>query len=109
MDGTSFQNEDPDIIEQSIQRPLWILSVLFLLLTLIIVLILLYGWYTGMYRRPCRSGGSGGEHGTDSCGCTPRRRRRRTIGIIKDVSLEEIRYDNDTTNHNLAVYAVDFS
>lgn len=100
-----LQNEDHHGIEQSIQRHLWLLVALFLILTMIIVLILLYEWYTGLYYRPCR--GSGGEHGTDSNSCTPR--RRRTIGIIQDVSLEEIRDDTNNHNHNLAVYAVDFS
>ena len=86
---------------------MWLLVALFLILTMIIVLILLYEWYTGLYYRPCRGSGSGGAHGTDSSSCTPR--RRRTIGIIQDVSLEEIRDDTNNHNHNLAVYAVDFS
>ena len=103
---TNLPNEDQHVLEQSIQRHLWLLVALFLILTMIIVLILLYEWYTGLYYRPCRGGG---KHGTDRSSCTPR--RRRTIGIIQDVSLEEIRYDNDTNNHNhnLAVYTVDFS
>lgn len=111
VSSTNLQNDDHHGIEQSIQRHLWLLVALFLILTMIIVVILLYEWYTGLYYRPCRGGGSGGKHGTESSSsCTPRR-RRRTIGIIKDVSLEEIRYDNDTNNHNhnLAVYTVDFS